>query len=93
MYSAEIEAAIFEHPAVHEAAVFGLPDERLGEEVACVVTLKTGATLTADELHDHLKSRLASFKILTKVVITGDLLPRNAAGKFLKREMPARYFA
>ena len=93
VYSAEIEAAIYEHPAVHEAAVFGLPDERLGEEVACVVTLKPGATLTADELHDHLKSRLASFKIPTKVVITGDLLPRNAAGKFLKREMPARYFA
>ncbi len=92
VYSAEIEAAIYEHPAVHEAAVFGLADERLGEEVACVVTLKPGATLSVDEFREHLKTRLANFKIPTKVVITGEVLPRNAAGKFLKREMPARYF-
>ena len=92
VYSAEIEAAIYENAAVHEAAVFGLPDERLGEEVACVVMLKPGATLTSDELRDHLKSRLAGFKIPSKVDFTDEPLPRNAAGKFLKREMPERYF-
>ena len=54
VYSAEVEAAIYEHPAVNEAAVFGVPHERLGEEVACVVCLKPRATLTADELRDHL---------------------------------------
>ncbi len=93
VYSAEIEAAIYEHPAVHEAAVFGLPDERLGEEVACVVMLKPGASLSVDELRDYLKSRLANFKIPTKIVFIDEPLPRNAAGKFLKREMPSRYFS
>jgi long-chain acyl-CoA synthetase len=92
VYSAEIEAAIYENAAVHEAAVFGLPDERLGEEVVCVVMLKPGATLTSDELRDNLKTRLASFKIPSKVVFTDEPLPRNAPGKFLKRAMPARYF-
>jgi len=92
VYSAEIEAAIYENAAVHEAAVFGLPDERLGEEVACIVMLKPGATLTSDELRLHLKSRLAGFKIPSRVAFTDEPLLRNAAGKFLKREMPARYF-
>jgi long-chain acyl-CoA synthetase len=92
VYSLEIEAAIYENPAVHEVVVFGLPDERLGEEVACVVMLKPGATLTADELRGDLKSRLASFKIPSKVAFTDEPLPRNPAGKFLKRKMPARYF-
>jgi long-chain acyl-CoA synthetase len=92
VYSAEIEAAIYEHPAVHEAAVFGLPDERLGEEVACVVMLKSGATLTSEELRAHLRPRLANFKIPTEVAFTDEPLPRNAAGKFLKREMPKLYF-
>ncbi len=93
VYSAEVEAAIYEHPAVYEAAVFGLPDERLGEVVACAVVLKPGQHLTEDELRVHLQSRLANFKIPTRVAITDVPLPRNAAGKFLKREMPAIYFA
>jgi long-chain acyl-CoA synthetase len=93
VYCAEVEAAIYEHPAVYEAAVIGLPDERLGEEVAAVVMLRDAMTLTYDELHAHLTSRLANFKIPTHVVFTHESLPRNAAGKFLKRDMPARYFA
>jgi long-chain acyl-CoA synthetase len=92
VYSAEVEAAIYEHPAVYEAAVFGLPDERLGEVVACAVMLKPGHHLSEDELRAHLQSRLAGFKIPTRMAISGETLPRNAAGKFLKREMPARYF-
>ena len=92
VYSAEVEAAIYEHRAVYEAAVFGLPDERLGEVVACVVVLKPGFQLSEDELRTHLQSRLANFKIPTRVAIRGDSLPRNAAGKFLKREMPGLYF-
>jgi long-chain acyl-CoA synthetase len=92
VYSAEVEAAIYEHPAVYEAAVFGLPDERLGEVVACAVVLKPGHHLSEDELRVHLQKRLANFKIPTRVVISGESLPRNAAGKFLKREMPERYF-
>jgi long-chain acyl-CoA synthetase len=93
VYSAEVESAIYEHPSVYEAAVFGLPHERLGEEVAVVVMLKPGMTLSESELHAHLHSRLASFKIPTRVVFTNEPLPRNAAGKFLKREMPSRYFS
>jgi long-chain acyl-CoA synthetase len=92
VYSAEVESAIYEHPSVYEAAVFGLPHERLGEEVAVVVMLKPGTKLTEGELHAHLHSRLASFKIPTRMAFTDEPLPRNAAAKFLKREMPGRYF-
>ena len=92
VYSAEVESAIYEHPSVYEAAVFGLPHERLGEEVAVVVMLKPGTKLTEGELHAHLHSRLASFKIPTRMAFTDAPLPRNAAAKFLKREMPGRYF-
>jgi long-chain acyl-CoA synthetase len=93
VYSAEVEAAIYEHPSVNEAAVFGVPHERLGEEVACVVCLKPGATLTADELRNHLATHLASFKIPTRIEFTHEPLPRNPAGKFLKRELRQTYFA
>jgi long-chain acyl-CoA synthetase len=92
VYSAEVEAAIYEHPSVHEAAVFGVPHERLGEEVACVVCLKEGATLGDDELRDHLATHLAAFKIPTQIAITHEVLPRNPAGKFLKRELRTAYF-
>jgi long-chain acyl-CoA synthetase len=93
VYSAEVEAAIYEHPAVHEAAVFGVPHERLGEEVACVVCLKGTATLSADELRDHLGVHLAAFKIPTQIAFTHEPLPRNPAGKFLKRELRETYFS
>lgn len=93
VYPAEVEAAIYEHPAVYEAAVFGLPHERLGEEVAAVVRVREGATLDEAELHRFLAGRLAAFMIPTRVVFTAESLPRNPAGKFMKREMPQRYFA
>jgi long-chain acyl-CoA synthetase len=92
VYSAEVEAAIYENPAVYEAAVFGLPDERLGEVVACVVMLKPGQHLSADELRVDLQSKLANFKIPTRVAFSDTPLPRNAPGKMLKREMPGIYF-
>ena len=93
VYSAEVESAIYEYPSVYEAAVFGLPNERLGEEVACVIMLKQGAHFTKAELHEHLATRLANFKIPTRVAFTTEALPRNAAGKFLKRDMPKIYFS
>jgi long-chain acyl-CoA synthetase len=93
VYPAEVEAAIYEHPAVFEAAVFGLPDERLGEVVACAIMLRRGMSLTATELHDYLTTHLAAYMIPASVAFTDEPLPRNAAGKFVKREMPARYFA
>ena len=93
VYSAEVEAAVYEHPAVYEAAVFGLADERLGEEVACVVMLKPGEQLDVDRLREHLRARLAAFKVPTRIVLTREPLPRNPAGKMLKRQMPERYFS
>ena len=86
IYSAEVEAAIFEHDAVAECAVFGVPDERLGEEVgAAVVMSATSDQLTADELRSFLAERIARFKIPRYIWFQGDALPRNASGKFLKR--------
>ena len=87
VYCAEVEAAIYEHPAVYEAAVFGVPHERLGEEVAVAVFPRAGATLTAEELQAHVAERLAPFKVPSKVLIVGEQLPRNASGKILKREL------
>jgi long-chain acyl-CoA synthetase len=87
VYSAEVEAAVYEHPAVHEAAVFGVPHERLGEEVAAVVVPRPGASVTADELRAHVAERLASFKVPTTIAVWADPLPRNPAGKVLKREL------
>jgi long-chain acyl-CoA synthetase len=92
VYCAEVEAAIYDIPAVHEAAVFGVPHERLGEEVAVVVMLRAGATLSEDELRNSVAQRLASFKVPTRVAFTTEPLPRNPAGKFLKRELRQRYF-
>jgi long-chain acyl-CoA synthetase len=87
VYSAEVEAAIYEHPAVYEAAVFGVPHERLGEEVAAAVYLKTGQQLTAEELQRHVAERLAPFKVPTRIVFVDAPLPRNPAGKVLKRQL------
>jgi long-chain acyl-CoA synthetase len=90
VYSAEVEAAIYEFPGVHEAAVFGVPHERLGEEVAAAVVPRSGATVDADELTAFLKERLAGFKVPTRWLLLDDPLPRNAAGKFLKRTLRDR---
>jgi len=87
VYGAEVESAIYEHPAVHEAAVFGVPHERLGEEVGVAILPNDGMTLTPEELWAFLDAKIAKFKIPTQVVIMYEPLPRNAAGKFLKREL------
>jgi long-chain acyl-CoA synthetase len=93
VYSAQVESAIYEHPAVYEAAVFGLPNVRLGEEVAAVIMVRPDATLSEDELRNFLALRLAAYMIPSRVAFTNEPLPRNPAGKLLKRQMPARYFA
>jgi steroid-24-oyl-CoA synthetase len=87
VYCAEVEAAIYEHPAVYEAAVFGLPHERLGEEVAASVYLKPGVELGVDALQAHVRERLAGFKVPSIVEFASGPLPRNASGKILKREI------
>jgi long-chain acyl-CoA synthetase len=87
VFGAEVESAIYEHPAVHEVAVFGVPHERLGEEVAVAILPKKGELITAQELWSFLDGRIAKFKIPTHVVISTEPLPRNAAGKIVKREL------
>jgi long-chain acyl-CoA synthetase len=91
IYCAEVESAIYEHDAVAECTVFGVPDDRLGEEVgAAIVTAATPGQLSADELRSFLGDRLAAFKIPRYVWFLDDALPRNASGKFLKRELRER---
>ncbi len=92
VYCAEVEGAIYDHPAVYEAAVVGVPHERLGEEVACVVQVKEGETLTEDELRTFLAERLAPFKVPSRIAFAADRLPRNPSGKILKRELRTSYF-
>ncbi len=87
VYSAEVEAVLYQHPAVYEAAVFGVPHPRLGEEVACAVYPKPGATIDPEELRRFVGERLAPFKVPSTVHVREEPLPRNAAGKFLKREL------
>ena len=87
IYCAEVEAAIYEHPAVYEAAVYGIPHERLGEELACHVMVKPGAMLEVGDLQRFVGERLANFKVPTTVTIVTEQLPRNASGKILKREL------
>jgi long-chain acyl-CoA synthetase len=87
VYCAEVEAVLYEHPAVHEAAVFGVPHERLGEEVAAAVMLRPGAEASAEDLQAHVAEHLAAFKVPTRITFTGEPLPRNAAGKILKRDL------
>ncbi len=87
VYCSEVESAIYEHPAVAEAAVFGMPDDRLGENVAAAVVLRPAASLTEQELADFLTGRIAKFKIPARVWFREEQLPRNANGKFMKREL------
>jgi len=81
----EVEAALLEHPSVHEASVYAVPDERLGEEVG--TTLYTERQLSNEELQEFLAERLAKFKIPTYVWQQQEPLPRTASGKILKREL------
>lgn len=87
IFCAEVEAAIYEHPAVYEAAVYGIPDERLGEQLACHVMVKEGASMSVAELRGFVGERLAKFKVPTMVTFVTEQLPRNASGKILKRDL------
>jgi long-chain acyl-CoA synthetase len=84
VYPREIEEVLYEHPAVAEVAVIGVPDEMLGEEVAAVVRLKPGASADPAELRDHVKRQLAAYKYPRQVWIV-DELPHGDTGKILKR--------
>ncbi len=90
VYCAEVESALFEHPAVAECTVFGVPDDRLGEEVGAAVYLKPGHGASAEDLRQHCRARISAHKIPRYLWFTTEALPRNANGKFLKRELRDR---
>ena len=87
VYCSEVETVIYNHDAIAEACVFGIPEERLGEEVAAVIVLRPGRSLTEKELQDFLSGTIAKHKIPTKIWFRDEPIPRNASGKFLKREL------
>ncbi|MEY2583040.1 MAG: steroid-24-oyl-CoA synthetase [Ilumatobacteraceae bacterium] len=87
VYCSEVEAAIYQLDAVAEAAVFGIPHERLGEDVAAAIVLRPGSSLTEEELCKFLAERIAKYKIPSTIWFLDEPLPRNANGKFVKREL------
>ena len=91
IYPAEVESALFGHPAVADVAVIGVPDERWGEAVKAVVVLKPGESVTPDELVGFARQRIAGYKLPKSVDFIGEL-PRNPSGKILKRELRKPYW-
>jgi long-chain acyl-CoA synthetase len=87
IYCIEVENVLYDHPAVMDAALVGIPHRTLGEEPAAVVTLKPGAHATEDELRAHVAERLAAFKVPVAVKFWPEVLPRNPNGKILKNEL------
>jgi len=87
IYCAEVEAVLHQHPAVAECSVFGVPDKRLGEEVGVAIVLHPGMSVTAEALRAHCAAVMARHKIPRYIWFVKDHLPRNANGKFLKREL------
>lgn len=91
IYCIEIENALFDHPAIMDAAVVGIKHKVLGEEVGAVVQLKPGHTLNEAELRDYLSGSLAPFKVPVEIQFEADPLPRNANGKILKADLRQRF--
>ena len=93
VYCAEVEAVLFEHPAVLDVAIIGLPHRMLGEEVAAVIEPRPGFVIDAAEIAAFVATRIARFKAPTRVLISDGPLPRTATGKVLKRELKQKYSA
>jgi long-chain acyl-CoA synthetase len=87
IYCVEVENALAAHPDVVDAAVVGRPHKELGEEPVAVVTLKAGSPLTEPALRAFAAERIASFKVPVQIVLQQEMLPRNANGKIMKREL------
>jgi long-chain acyl-CoA synthetase len=87
VYAAEVEAALFEHPDIADAAVVGVPHSSLGEAVAAVVARRPGSDLDAEAVRAHVAERLAAFKVPSVVDFRDAGLPRTATGKVLKRQL------
>ena len=92
IYPAEIEACLLELDGVRDCAVFGIPDEEFGEALAAHVELEAGASVTADDVRAHVRTRLAGYKT-PRVVEFSDALPREDSGKIFKRRLREPYWA
>ncbi len=86
VYPREVEEVLYEHPAVREVAVVGMPHESLGEEVGAAVALKDGADVTPEELQAFVKDEVANYKYPRRIWLV-DELPKGPTGKILKREI------
>ena len=86
-------AVIYKHPAVREAAVFGIPDPKWGELVMATVVLKPSEVLTADEPIAHCRRFLANYKIPRRVEFSATELSKSGSGKILKKNLRARFLA
>ena len=93
IYCAEVEAALYRHNDVAECSVFGIPDERLGEEVGAAIVAKPGREVSEDTIRQHCGAIMAKHKVPRYIWILDEPLPRNASGKFLKRELRDRLSA
>jgi acyl-CoA synthetase (AMP-forming)/AMP-acid ligase II len=91
VYCGEVEAVIYQHSAVRETAVFGIPDPQWGELVMACVVLKPGEALRADELAVHCRQSLANYKIPRRIEFSESELPKTGSGKILKRILRQRY--
>lgn len=91
IYCVEVENALYDHPAVMDAAVVGIPHQTLGEEPGAVVHLKPGASATEAELRHHVAQKIAAFKVPVRIVFWPETLPRNANGKILKRDLKTAF--
>jgi acyl-CoA synthetase (AMP-forming)/AMP-acid ligase II len=93
VYSGDVEVVLYSHPAVREAAVFGIPDSKWGELVMACVVLKPGNTLTADELVAFCRQSLASYKIPQRIEFSDIELPKSGSGKILKKKLREQYWS
>jgi long-chain acyl-CoA synthetase len=93
VYTTEVENALAGHPAVLELAVFGVPHDQWGEAVHAEVVLKPGHTATEPELIAHCRESIAGFKVPRTIAIRQEALPKSGAGKILKRDIRAPYWA